>query len=296
MRARTTSRGLTRIDVQVTFGVLTVLAILAYLVLAPAIHHVRAMDFRARCATNLSAIGKAMHAYAQDQRDLLPVAGGRGTKWGASLRNWTAANRSETFGLDPNGAGGEATISSSLYLLVRYRYQTAQTFLCKGDRHAKAFTPDAYGLHSQGITEVWDFGPNPAKRCSYSYQMVYGPYKLMLAAEPSLAIAADRNPWINGKSAKDFSHFVPDFESFQGSAEQARCGNAPTHYREGQSVVYLDTHVTFEVRPYCGVLDDNIYTSWDGKDRIRGKPPVLGSQPAGEEDSLLVNDLPAPRG
>jgi hypothetical protein len=50
--------------------------------------------------------------------------------------------------------------------------------------------------------------------------------------------------------------------------------------------------VTFEGRPYCSLEDDNIYTSWDGKDKVRGQPPRLGSQPAGETGSLLVNDPP----
>jgi len=94
-----------------------------------------------KCGTNLSSIGKAMLIYSKDHDDLLPVAGGRGTKWGAGMRNWTAANRAEAFGLDPNGAGGEATISSSLYLLVRYKYETPPTFLCKGDRRVKEFRP-----------------------------------------------------------------------------------------------------------------------------------------------------------
>jgi hypothetical protein len=60
-------------------------------------------------------------------------------------------------------------------------------------------------------------------------------------------------------------------------------------------VLFLDTHVSFEELPYCSLEDDNIYTSWDGTDKIRGKPPVFGSQPADERDSLLVNDPPAPR-
>ncbi len=60
-------------------------------------------------------------------------------------------------------------------------------------------------------------------------------------------------------------------------------------------MLFLDMHVQFTLRPYCGVEDDNIYTSWDGKGTVRGKPPKLGSQPADAKDSLLVNDPPAAR-
>ena len=48
----------------------------------------------------------------------------------------------------------------------------------------------------------------------------------------------------------------------------------------------------FEERSYCGVDDDNIYTYWDGDDKVRGKPAKFGSEPAAELDSLLVNDPP----
>jgi hypothetical protein len=59
--------------------------------------------------------------------------------------------------------------------------------------------------------------------------------------------------------------------------------------------MFLDTHVSWEWRSYCGFEDDNIYTFWDGTDKVRGRPPKFGSQPAGAKDSLLVNDPPAPR-
>ena len=95
--------------------------------------------------------------------------------------------------------------------------------------------------------------------------------------------------------AKDFSLFTPDTRSFNGTSEQAKQGNTPRHKGDGQSVLFLDTHATFETRPYCGWEDDNIYTSWDGTDKIRGTPPKLGSQPADAKDSLLVNDPPAPK-
>jgi len=70
-------------------------------------------------------------------------------------------------------------------------------------------------------------------------------------------------------------------------------GNTFAHRGEGQNVLFVDDHVTFQKRPYCGVKKDNIYTSWDGSDIKRGRPPTLTSQPADRLDSLLVNDPPA---
>ena len=54
--------------------------------------------------------------------------------------------------------------------------------------------------------------------------------------------------------------------------------------------MFLDTHVEFQKRAFCGVDDDNIYTSWNGQDKARGIPPKLGSVPTDAKDSLLVND------
>jgi hypothetical protein len=253
-----------------------------------------------KCGTNLSSIGKAMLMYSKDHDDLLPVAGGRGTRWGAGLRNWTAANRAGAFGLDPNGAGGEATVSSSLYLLVRYAYTdlAPRVFLCKGDRGVKEFKPATYGLSGKGLADVWDFGPDPAKHCSFAYQMVCCPYTANLrtsgALAPGFAIAADRNPWTDEKRVRDFSRFNPAGPG-DYTTEQTHAANAVAHEGCGQNVLFLDTHVSFEELPYCSLENDNIYTFWDGTNKVRGKPPRLGSQPADEKDSLLVNDPPVPQ-
>jgi hypothetical protein len=55
-------------------------------------------------------------------------------------------------------------------------------------------------------------------------------------------------------------------------------------------LLFLDSHVEFAKRAYRGVDGDNIYTSWDGADKARGKPAVFGDVPADLNDSLLVND------
>jgi prepilin-type processing-associated H-X9-DG protein len=148
------------------------------------------------------------------------------------------------------------------------------------------------------LIDFWDFGPNPPIHCNYAYQMVYGSHKLTTSGEPGLAIAADRNPWMDSPSAKagDFSQFRPDVPPFGGTAVQGRKGNTPRHLGDGQNVLFLDSHVEFAKRAFCGVDDDNIYTistSQTAGDPL-GTPPKLGSQPANGRDSLLVNDPPSP--
>ena len=63
-----------------------------------------------------------------------------------------------------------------------------------------------------------------------------------------------------------------------------------------QNVLFLDSHVDFESVSFCGINEDNIYTSQDGGDIRKGKVPTLGNQPANRSDSMLVNDPPQVQG
>jgi hypothetical protein len=54
----------------------------------------------------------------------------------------------------------------------------------------------------------------------------------------------------------------------------------------------MDNHVYFENQSFSGVNQDNIYTYWNGSDIRQGAPPVIGTQPKGPLDSLLVNEPP----
>ncbi len=226
------STGLSRMDV-------VILAVLAGLVLFigyplwGVLQRERMRDNVARCGDNLRTIAKAMEAYSNDYDDALPVAGGRGTRWTGRLRDWSAGDRSQAFGLDPNGSNGGATISSSLYLLVRYMHLDPQSFVCPVDRGTRGFQAETYGMGNKGVGDLWDFGPDPARHCSYAYQMAYAPHRLTVSSEPGMAVAADRNPWMDGPAGKagEFSRFMPDLaqSGWTGTIEQARLGNASAH-------------------------------------------------------------------
>jgi len=255
--------------------------------------------YRMTCGTNLSGIGKAMLIYANDYEDELPRAGGSSSEWTGRVADWTAPTRQQAFGLSPDGSGGHVSVSTSLYLLVKYAEVTPKSFLCgPGSRKTREkgvteFKPGTYRVADPKaeLIDFWDFGPNPPKHCSYAYQMVYGPSRLKVATPAGLAVAADRNPWMDSPSAKarDFSEYLPDIAPYNGTSDQAKRGNSPRHSGEGQNVLFLDGHVDFERRPYCGLDQDNIYTPWNGE-RARGTPPKLGSVPGDPNDSLLVND------
>jgi len=241
---------------------------------------------RTTCGKNMSDIGKAMLVYANDYDGELPRAGGRNSVW-SGLVGWDTVDRFEAFGLYRDGSGGRATISSSLYLLVKYVGVAPKTFVCPSDTGTTEFKTADYGADDRELIDLWDFGPDP-KHCSYAYQMPYCLYRLTTSSEPGMAVVADRNPWIDSPAgeAKNMAGFNPD-----GGEEAVKIGNAVSHQEDGQNVLFLDGHVSFEKHTFCGINNDNIYTFWDGGDIRRGGLPIPGlSAPQDRLDSLLVND------
>jgi prepilin-type N-terminal cleavage/methylation domain-containing protein len=294
---------------------LVVIAIIALLmgILMPALSRVRQIAFRMVCGTNLSGIGKAMLIYANDYDDELPRAGGRGTEWGGTV-TWDAADRFDAYSLStPDGTGGQATVSSNFYLLVKYAEVTPKSFVCKGDAGTTEFKLVDYQNRNDDCKELidaWDFGGSgrsgdPATtHCSYAYHHPYSKYSLTTASEPGMAVAADRNPWIESPAADarpfrgteaDGGPFTPDMPPYNGTQEQARYGNANAHQQDGQNVLFLDSHVNFEKRSYCGVEDDNIYTyviSGSPVGNPIGEGPVVyNSEPGCRKDSFLIHDI-----
>jgi prepilin-type processing-associated H-X9-DG protein len=277
---------------------LVVLATTALLmaILLPTLAKIRYHRNRASCASNLSQIGKAMHFYANDYQDELPRTGGPTSGWGYTP-NWQANDRFSAFNLQPDWIGGQASISASLYLLVKYEQLTPKSVICKGDINTTEFIPAKYGVRGKHLSGLWDFGPEPWKHCSYAYHIPYSQYALTSSSLPGMAVAADRTPWIDSPAAKakDFSRFKPDLPQFGGTTEQAKYGNAIAHQEDGQNVLFIDGHVEFAKRAYCGVEDDNIYTHLPdalGHPQI-GEPSVpFTSQPGHRKDSFLVHDPP----
>ncbi len=167
----------------------------------------RSVAFRMVCGTNLSGIGKAMLIYANDYEDELPKAGGRNSVWAAKIPDWKAMNRFSAYNVKPDGSGGKGNISSSLYLLVKYCEVQPKSFICTGDVGIKEFKPSSYKIRDRDLIDLWDFGPEPQKHCSYSYHVPYGGYPLTTSCDSKMAVAADRNPWIDSpfKKSERFS-------------------------------------------------------------------------------------------
>ncbi len=298
MTRRRKRRGLTRTDALVTL----LLAVFLVAVGAPLASEPRAQAKRVLCKANLGKIGKAMGIYAGDYDDALPRAGGRVSEWGLLGASWTASNRSSAYGLSRSGEGGKASISSCFYLLVKYMDAPPEWFVCPGDRRTSAFKLDDERVPAAGfrLIDAWDFGAQPFDNCSYSYHIPFGMHALTMSRDPNLPVAADRNPWIASPAGPpndaNWATFKPDIQRYGGTADHGRLGNAVQHKWDGQNVLFLDNHVSFERRAYCGLDSDNIYT----QSTIFSKGDPLGMMgisesvlhARSERDSLLVHDPP----
>jgi len=286
---------------------LVVIAIIALLmgILVPALARARALAHRMLCGSNLSGIGKAMIIYASENMEEFPRAGGPRAIWsnrGDLGPEWKGGGtEEEAFGMyDPP----RATVTSCLYLLIKYRYGTPKQFYCRGDRDAVVFSLDKFRFAPANIFDCWDFGGDqelyPGASCSYSYNMPFTMdefrpdrggdiinFCIDETSSEASPVCADRNPYIDENV----------------NVDDPPGGNCAAHGWEGQNVLYKDIHTSFETDPCVGIGRDNIYTYADdaaiatgGSDMV-GRPPTdvgmvdAGEHQKGEKDAFLVNEF-----
>jgi len=281
---------------------LVVIAIIAMLlaILMPALGKVKKLAMRLVCGTNLKGMANALNVYAFDYRDEYPIAGGKGTHtWTGTTTNWQLP------GKDWNVAGN-ISVAASLFMLVREADVGVKSFICTS-------SDEQPFVNTQGcdVVELWDFGGTPKDWQSYSYQLPYDTttrnYPADGTSNPGNAIMADKNPFYDPDL--EFGSGAGSADTYMGLADQIdlsvgaqkfalQIGNAASHDREGQNVLFNDGHVSFEKRPDVGTRYDNIYLPFAGSApydevaRRRGGPwyGINNTGAKSLEDSNLVND------
>ena len=283
-------KGFTLVELLVVIGIIAVLMG----ILLPALNAVKRAAQRVVCGTNLSGIGRAILLYANDHDGDYPRAGSRSSEWGDDgyIYNWVDQT-GDQYGMTPH----QVTITSSLFLLVRWVDTTPDQFVCRGDSGTKEFKLSEADLSSfpeiDDITDVWDFGSMqspeselwPGEYNSYAYHSPYAEgeddpgYALGSYSNPACPMAADRNPYLDknarpvyleGADCAGTDERRPFWNDDNPPAEYYddpdRTGNAAAHQREGQNVLFNDSHVKFEKYPNLGISKDNIWKYWPDRD------------------------------
>ncbi len=303
-------KGFTLIELLVVIGIIALLLS----ILMPALAKVRAIAYRMVCAANMGGVGKAMMAYANENGENYPVSGKAGKyHWsvnGKDEGNWFELRREDHF------LGGDPTITSSLYLVIRSQDVTPKQFICKGDAGVRIFMikeglPQPSSLLGIELQNCWDFGNLnwPGKYNSYAYNM---PFYHSAVDQPQLGdrcfpvvsssnsgcpIMADRNPY-NDKNADTYrdgrqsGETAPRWDPGESSStppipphyvDDYKTGNSACHQRDGQNVLFNDNRVTFEKYPNVGIDNDNIWKYWgtlvsptDEQKQLNTTPPTTG--------------------
>jgi len=269
-------KGFTLVELLVVIGIIAVLMG----VLLPTLNTVKRTAQRVVCGSNEAGLGKAMLLYANDHDGDFPKAGGAGAKWStagkiSSWRDTTGAQYGSP------GAITSVTITSSLFYLIKYEDVTPSQFVCKGDAGIREFKlSDCTALPAEidDITDVWDFGCGaegtawPGKYNSYAYHDPYETvaitrsFPLGSYSDPASPVLADRNPFLDKNGT--YAVTPPAGETLPGWVRETysdpyKTGNAAAHQREGQNVLYCDSHVTFAKLANVGITKDNIWKHWN---------------------------------
>jgi hypothetical protein len=273
-----------------------------------------------------------MIVYAQDNEQDFPRSGGRLSMWtGAGyIAKWDAQGsasvtpQAEAFG---GTSGQRATVTSSLFLLIKYTDGIPKIFNCAGDVGARIFElSDSTATKLVNIKDAWDFGDGreagmlyAGQYESYSYHMPFcwgtdnRCYALQSSDSAASPVCADRNPYLD-KNARSYIDGAGGdkkvtWDTKIGYVDVDKVRNAATHQREGQNVLYVDAHVDFEPYPNCGIQNDLIWVHWQkdnyaqmlAKDRqfvqddcsklVTPKKVQTIKGPLHIEDAFLVSEL-----
>jgi prepilin-type processing-associated H-X9-DG protein len=261
----------------------------------------RSLSPRLVCAANLKGIGTSMKLYAYDNdghwptpafddsaigmiRYTVEIGGGKGTRW--------SPDRTQPSMSGPDGTT-ELSPTRALWMLVRSGDTTVKQFVCPSGEDEPAST--------DRIDSYYDFASY--ENVSYGYQVPFGPEQTRPRdpIDNRMILAADKGPY------RDPGVALPPVSLSLGNlSEDWHPFNSNNHggksKGEGQNVLFVDGHVTFERTPIVGVDQDNIYTvmldNQSESSRIIGESPWTRSahpyapfddagQPLSSTDSVI---------
>ena len=262
-------RAFTVIELLVAIGIIGVLLA----ILLPATERVRHRAYIDKCASNLQQIGVALSIYENENHGAWPR-----TVYNATTANAPAKGTGVT-AADPFVAGSTVLpndLTAGLFLLMRAERLPPVLFICPYNDETN-FHADSADL--TGRSNFTDQRANLAYSFANPYPTAAAAkagYVLNSRLPAAFPIGADKNPG-RGEGNDDVYAVRPN----SGSSDM-ELGNSPNHEREGQNVLYADGHVKYELTPFVGIGQDNIYTAKNGF------APVVEQSPADATDSVLL--------
>jgi prepilin-type N-terminal cleavage/methylation domain-containing protein len=245
MEFRTRYRGFTLVELCV--AVVIVLILLSIFI--PYLLSVREKSNRTGCDNNLRVIFNGLKAYASANDQAYPRVVYDPSVRADGFVAFTGVDDDNPFqpgGVEPSDA------TASLFLLVRQKFVEPKFFVCpSGSARADAVADPLKRGNFSGLANL-----------SYSYSMPFSSspdYRFnsdRLRAE--FVLLADRNPGIGEDS---------DVTAIGRNAKPVDLakGNSTNHRSAGQNVLYVTGGIVFQTTPYCGYLNDNIYTAQAAK-------------------------------
>ncbi|MEK6643218.1 MAG: prepilin-type N-terminal cleavage/methylation domain-containing protein [Planctomycetota bacterium] len=244
---------------------LVVIAIIALLIsiLLPALSRARELSKRTVCSSNLRGIGQAFYIYAQDgdifpaQYVPFPSDGVMKLFLGGGFDGAPdeAVRRSQP---DFTAIGMNPFVTVDMWKVIKDLNSTPKQWTCPS-------TTDL-GDPSQDTTVYYDFSRK--ENLSYAYQMQYPPTLVNMrpigtTTQGLFPIVADANPYLEPSSVQ-----TPlDINTDRNSGAK---GNSFNHTgREGENVLFSDSHVDFTKSPDVGYAGEKPPASLVGGSRGR---------------------------
>jgi hypothetical protein len=173
-----------------------------------------------------------MYIYAQDDPGIFPAIADVWTQGGANMVIFRPTDR-----ITEPSTTGTPSPTVDLWTLVRQNNTTPKQFICPSTTDV----PDP----AQDSLAYYDF--ETMKNLSYGYQYQHDPNRPQIgtSSEPTFPVLADGNPYLKGQ--------VTVTQIQDDRTSQFR-GNSNNHTnREGQNVLFQDSHVSFEKGPDVGL-------------------------------------------
>ncbi len=268
--------------VELMVAIVIVLILLSIFV--PYLMSVREKSRRVTCAGNLQQIVNGLWAYADsNNRDLPRVTYDPAVRADGYVV-FTGVNDDNPFLASANPAADVAPsdVTASLFLLVKLNLVDPKFFICPSTSDVADRVEDR--------SKRSNF--SSSNNLSYSYAMPFSSspdYKFNRdRLRAAFVVLADKNPGIGDKTD-------PTRIARNDALLDLAKANSPNHNGAGQNVAYV-TGITFQVTPYCGFENDNIYTAQASVPTTQPGIPaadvngVLGNTlgPARPDDSYLV--------